>query len=259
MSRGGGWLALLPLVAAASLSTAGALPPPGTKAAGCCGVTDPGSDCDTQPKGSWNTTAHGISTLEKCASRCANCSQCSYVSFNPAPDSEDCSWYNEASCNFGQMMKVAGYESEFVQAGRPPPPVTVAVDWEDVTVASTRTAATIEVDVMPFLSRDEWGGPFDGCTGLFMAYRLLPPAAAAATAAAAAAAAARADYQRLSSPLSLLRADYTALSNLGAEFVRFAPWNPDPRAVVLELRPSDCTKDKPSTNFNSTVSDAITR
>eukprot|EP01052_Picozoa_sp_SAG31_P066861 SAG31_NODE_25654_length_457_cov_0.837989_1_plen_89_part_10 len=86
--------------------------------------------------------------------------QCSFVSYNPAPDSEDCSWYNEASCDLGALLKLKGYESEFVQAGRgapPAPPVTVAVDWKDVTVASSRTAATVEVDVMPFLSRDEWG------------------------------------------------------------------------------------------------------
>ena len=93
--------------------------------------------------------------------------------------------------------------------------VTVHVDWSDVAVPSTRTAATIEVDVMPFLSRADWGGPFD--------------------------------------------AYYKALSELGAEFVRFSPWFPDPRAGVTELTPSDCTKDKPATNWNSSVYDAITR
>ena len=32
---------------------------------------------------------------------------------------------------------------------------------------------------------------------------------------------------------------------------------PNPRAVVTELTPSDCTEDKPATNWNSTVFDGI--
>ena len=195
-------------------------PPPGTTAKGCCGVTDPEPGlgaCDRLPKGSWNTSAEGIGSLAACAARCANCSQCSYVSFNPAPDSQDCSWYNEDSCDLGSLLRVPGYESEFVRPSPPPPPappLAVRVDW-GAEMVRTRTAATIEVDVMPFLSRADWGGPFDGY--------------------------------------------YEALSNLGAEFVRFAPWVPDPRAVVTELTPSDCTKDRPATNWNSTVFDGLMR
>ena len=52
---------------------------------------------------------------------------------------------------------------------------------------------------------------------------------------------------------------YTALSNLGAAYVRYAPWFPNPRVVVTELRPSDCTAAKPATNWNSTYFDAIMR
>jgi hypothetical protein len=51
---------------------------------------------------------------------------------------------------------------------------------------------------------------------------------------------------------------YDALSNLGADFVRFAPWCPYPKVVVTELTPPDCTATKPSTNWNSTLNDAIT-
>ena len=61
---------------------------------------------------------------------------------------------------------------------------------------STNTAATVEVDVMPFLGRTSSGGPFG--------------------------------------------AYYEALSGLGAEYVRFAPWFPNPRVVVTELTPPDC-------------------
>ena len=79
----------------------------------------------------------------------------------------------------------------------------------------THTAATVEVDVMPFLGRADWGGPFN--------------------------------------------AYYEALANLGSEFVRYAPWFPNPRVVVPELKPSDCTKTKPATNWNSTYFDGIMR
>ena len=38
---------------------------------------------------------------------------------------------------------------------------TVSVDWTKP-VITTSTAATVEVDVMPFLGEAEWGGPFTG-------------------------------------------------------------------------------------------------
>jgi hypothetical protein len=38
--------------------------------------------------------------------------------------------------------------------------VTVSIDWEE-SLAQTATAATIEVDVMPFLGRTDYGGPFN--------------------------------------------------------------------------------------------------
>jgi hypothetical protein len=43
----------------------------------------------------------------------------------------------------------------------PTGPLTVTVDW-DAAIVTTRTAATVEVDVMPFLGEADWGGPFDG-------------------------------------------------------------------------------------------------
>jgi hypothetical protein len=102
---------------------------------------------------------------------------------------------------------------------------------------------------MPFLGRTDYGGPFN--------------------------------------------AYFEALSNLGSEFVRYAPCTsptryplirtvlrrrlaqpvinpppslllpppppgfPNPRVVVTELTPSDCTATKPATNWNSTLFDGI--
>ena len=66
------------------------------------------------------------------------------------------------------------------------------------------TAATVEVDVMPFLGRTDFGGPF--------------------------------------------AAYYEALSSLGSDYVRFAPWYPNPRVVVTELTPHVCNATHPSTN-----------
>jgi hypothetical protein len=44
----------------------------------------------------------------------------------------------------------------------PPPagPMTVSVDWNSQ-IITTETAATVEVDVMPFLGEADWGGPFE--------------------------------------------------------------------------------------------------
>ena len=43
----------------------------------------------------------------------------------------------------------------------PPAPVHAAVDWSAAPVRVASTAATVEVDVMPFLGRTPEGGPFD--------------------------------------------------------------------------------------------------
>ena len=49
------------------------------------------------------------------------------------------------------------------------------------------------------------------------------------------------------------------ISFLSHPAVRYSPWFPNPRVVVTELTPSDCTKDKPATNWNSTLMDQIVR
>jgi hypothetical protein len=52
---------------------------------------------------------------------------------------------------------------------------------------------------------------------------------------------------------------FEALSNLGSDYVRYAPWYPYPKVVVPELDPPDCTATKPATNWNSTLFDGIMR
>lgn len=97
----------------------------------------------------------------------------------------------------------------------PSPPITLNVDWS-VETRRTSTAATVEVDVMPFLARQPATDPFVSTHygGPFEKY-------------------------------------YAALSNLNASYVRFAPWCPNPRLVVPELTPPDCTATKPASNWNS--------
>eukprot|EP00666_Eupelagonemidae_sp_cell4sb_P012218 gene12218-18228_t len=99
-------------------------------------------------------------------------------------------------------------------AAAAPLAASVRVDW-GAEAGRSRTAATMEVDVMPFLGRTRYGGPF--------------------------------------------RAYSDALSGLGAEFVRFAPWFPNPRVVVPELSPPDCTEQRPAANWNSTLLDGVLR
>ena len=95
------------------------------------------------------------------------------------------------------------------------PIINATVTWSATPVRIANTAATVEVDVMPFLGRTPEGGPFESY--------------------------------------------YNALSSLGAEYVRFAPWFPYPYVVVTELRPPDCTAEHPATNWNSTLFDGILR
>ena len=100
--------------------------------------------------------------------------------------------------------------------------ISVAIDWTTET-RRTSTAATVEVDVMPFLARQPQTDPYVTAHhygGSFEKY-------------------------------------YAALKNLNASYVRFAPWCPNPRLVVPELTPPDCTATKPATNWNSSFFDQL--
>ena len=46
-------------------------------------------------------------------------------------------------------------------SGKQTPATVPTCAWTEAPVAVTETAATIEVDVMPFLGRTKYGGPFD--------------------------------------------------------------------------------------------------
>lgn len=50
---------------------------------------------------------------------------------------------------------------------------------------------------------------------------------------------------------------YEALSGLGAEYVRFSPWFPNPRVVVTELTPPNCNATHPATNWDSAAFDEV--
>lgn len=123
-----------------------------------------------------------------------------------------------------QLLLVAAAAAAATTAAAPHQLVVEAVDWAATPLKIASTASTVEVDVMPFLGRERPACEKAGkCTaGPFDAY-------------------------------------FEALQNLGAEFVRYAPWYPYPKVVVTELNPPDCTASKPATNWNSTNFDAIMR
>lgn len=196
------------------------LPPIGTTGNGTCGPTDYGKDCNVDPKGSFP----GMPTLEACVAKLKGCKMANFASWSLGWN--DCSWYTE--CDWDHLcsdVTKAGpdcpatpapvyhpFTSKVLRIPPAPGPITVGVDWSKPTV-TTSTAATVEVDVMPFLGEQRWGGPFQG-------------------------------YSR-------------ALSTLGSEFVRYAPWFANPRVVVPELTPHTCSASQPAANWNSTYFDEI--
>ena len=118
-------------------------------------------------------------------------------------------------CMLTLLLQASGTQANMARRAGPRElgAVNVTIDWSRERLR-TSTAATVEVDVMPFLSsRTSHGGPF--------------------------------------------QAYYRSLVDLDAEYVRFAPWTPNPRVTVPELMPPDCTSSKPATNWNSTLLDEV--
>ena len=197
-------------LAAAGWACCSGTPPVGSIANGTCGHTGYSGDCDTDPSGAFDTSKErpAIKDLAGCVARVRKCREGVFASFSA--QHQDCSWYNQRKCgSWPNLEDLSIYQTEVVAPPAPPPPppgpVSLAVDWASETRRSI-TAATVEVDVMPFLARQpltdpfvagHYGGPFD-------------------------------KY-------------YSALSDLNASFVRFAPWCPNPRLVVPELTPPSCT------------------
>ena len=100
--------------------------------------------------------------------------------------------------------------------------LNIHLDWSRP-IGQSSTAATVEVDVMPFLARQPATDPYirdHHYGGSFEAYQ-------------------------------------TALAHMNASYVRFAPWCPNPRLVVPELTPPSCTATKPAANWNSTFFDQL--
>lgn len=97
--------------------------------------------------------------------------------------------------------------------------IAADIDWASAPLNVASTAATVEVDCcQPFLTRNPAAHANGG--GPFASY-------------------------------------IDSMKALGADFVRFAPWVPYPKVSVLELTPSDCTAEKPATNWNSTLFDPV--
>jgi hypothetical protein len=177
------------------LAVAAVPPPVGAVVNGTCGHTDytPLAKCDTLPRGA----LRGVTNLAECVARVKKCKQGVYASFSAAHN--DCSWYS--SCDRWPLLEDPGiYRTEVIKPlpppppppppspPTPPPPVAVQIDWTNE-VRRVKTAATVEVDVMPFLARQPATDPFipEHYGGPFEAY-------------------------------------YKALSELNASYVRFAPW-----------------------------------
>ena len=141
------------------------------------------------------------------------------------------------------------------------PPISLAIDWTKKS-SVTNTAATVEVDVMPFLARQpqtdpyitgHYGGPFDAyykaLSELNASYvRFAPVRCCCCTA--------LPPLHPLSPHLKLAPCHVPFCASTH-RFTRHMQWCPNPRLVVPELTPSDCTASKPATNWNSTFFDQL--
>ena len=223
-------------------------PPIGAVTNGTCGHTDWSLACDTASRGAFDARKEGIKDLAGCVARVKQCKQGAFASFSV--DHNDCSWYSTCD-GWPRLEDATLYQTEKVRGPPPPPgsspspPVSVEIDWTKET-RRTSTAATVEVDVMPFLARQPETDPY------IKGHCASRPDPVLSTV-------------RRVSQLPIDRLDcaiptdggpfdkyYSALSNLNASYVRFAPWCPNPRLVVPELTPPDCTGTSPATNWNST-------
>lgn len=108
--------ALLP--ATLNLTSRPVVPPgpsgSGTITSGCCGDTDTGKDCNSDPKGAWSAKEKNITDLAGCVAAVRGCRYGNFASFATDLVGDDCSWY--ASCNMGHLLHPPNhYESEIVR------------------------------------------------------------------------------------------------------------------------------------------------
>jgi len=232
------------------------LPPVGTVTNGTCGHTDWSVACNTASSGAFDARKEGIKDLAGCVARVNQCKQGAFASFSA--DHNDCSWYS-ACDDWPRLEDAALYQTERVRGSPPPPgstpspPVSVKIDWTKE-MRRTSTAATVEVDVMPFLARQPETDPYikGHCTSL-------PDPILSSLRRVTQLSNDRSDCANRGTRTDggPFDAYYSALSNLNASYVRFAPSCPNPRLVVPELTPPDCTSTKPATNWNSTFLDQL--
>lgn len=152
-----------PLLVPSAPSAPPAPPAPiGAVINGTCGHTDWSLACDTASRGAFDARKEGIKDLAGCVARVKQCKQGAFASFSV--DHNDCSWY--ATCDGWPRLEDATlYQTEKVRGPLPPPgsspspPVSVEIDWTKEK-RRTSTAATVEVDVMPFLARQPETDPY---------------------------------------------------------------------------------------------------
>lgn len=92
---------------------------PGTNNTGTCGDTTfmNRSQCDSEPRGAFNTSQYHIRTLAECVAMVAQCRMGNYASFSTLE--ADCSWYQQ--CDMGNLDVVGrGYISEVIAPFTPP-------------------------------------------------------------------------------------------------------------------------------------------
>eukprot|EP00966_Prymnesium_polylepis_P120542 2785602-Prymnesium_polylepis.1 len=102
-----------------SFSTRDKMPTAVEGRVGACGFTAFAQGHHCQPgdtQGSWS-----VRTFSRCASKCAACSRCHFVSFTPQNMSNwdsssrpDCSWF--AKCNMRKLLKLAGARTFAIRA-----------------------------------------------------------------------------------------------------------------------------------------------
>ena len=138
------------------------LPPIGAVTNGTCGHTGWSTACDTDSRGAFDAKKEGIMDLAGCIARVKQCKQGAFASFSV--DHNDCSWYS-ACDGWPRLEEPTLYQSENVRGPPPPPgsspspPMSIEIDWTTET-RRTSTAATVEVDVMPFLARQPDTDPY---------------------------------------------------------------------------------------------------
>ena len=147
-------------------------PPPGPMPAGC--FVEKATDYKFAPGNVFPTDAahpHGLRLVDsaaQCCTLCQSLKNCSFWTFeHGGTDAQPtCYQYSQACCILKTAAAAGGsaYNANALSGTpQPPPPagpLVVSVDW-DTPIITTQTAATVEVDVMPFLGEADWGGPFE--------------------------------------------------------------------------------------------------